>query len=87
MITARSKSRVEALRDELVDKYGRLLLSPDAKELIDFLERRFFDGELLGETPEETAFNLGAREVVRVLRDLRRALVDRKEKPDDHLAR
>lgn len=41
------------------------------QELLSHLEGMFVFGDLAGETPEETAFNLGAREVVLYLRRLR----------------
>jgi hypothetical protein len=66
--------RIEEIRREFIEAHaglGRLLASPDGGELVSYLEARFFNGDLMGDTPEETAFNLGAREVVRVMRDIR----------------
>jgi hypothetical protein len=67
-LSDRQRQRFEALQAQLADRYGRILVTPDGKALLAFLEERFFNGELLGDTPEETAFNLGAREVVRRMR-------------------
>ena len=64
----RQQQRMDELAAELGEKHGRVLASPAGKELLAYLERKFFDGDLLGSTPEETAFNLGAREVVRRMR-------------------
>lgn len=74
-------SKIDDLRAELGLKYGRLFTTPEGKELLAYLSRQFFEGELLGATPEETAFNLGAREVVRAMRDLA-ALLAKQERPD-----
>jgi hypothetical protein len=70
-----SDARLEELRAELAEKHGRVLATPEGRALLELLERRFFNGDLLGDTPEETNFNLGAREVVRVMRDLRALIV------------
>lgn len=53
---------------------ARLLATEDGKRMLVLLEWKF-DRALLGKTPEQTAANVGAREVVRYLRGLR----DRKE--------
>jgi hypothetical protein len=53
-------------------RIGMMLLShPDAKLLMDTLTNMFYKGSLLGETPEKTYFNLGQREVVEFLLDLK----------------
>ncbi len=48
----------------------RLLKSPEGGLFVELLEWKF-DRALLGKTPEQTAANVGAREVVRYLRGLR----------------
>ena len=49
-----------------------VLSSPSGKALMDALEQRFWDGNLAGANDAETYMNLGAREVVRFLRGLRK---------------
>ena len=49
----------------------RLFSGADGREVLDALQREFFDGKLIGSTVEQTYANLGAREVVRYLRELR----------------
>jgi hypothetical protein len=66
-----ARQSLSELGAELRAKWGPLLASPEGGKLIERLEELFFEGDLLGATPEETAFNLGAREVVRRLRDAR----------------
>jgi len=44
------------------------------------LESEFYEGNMMGETPEATAFNLGRRDVVVYLRELRE--YSRKEIPN-----
>lgn len=64
----------EELRRRLAERNAgavRVLNTPDGKDLVEALERAFIFGDLLGETPEQTAFNLGAREVALWLRGLR----------------
>lgn len=70
-------------RNEILDKAAeRIARSPHAlaaqaffatapgKELLEVLEAHFIFGRLQGATTEETAFNLGQREVVLYLRRL-----------------
>lgn len=58
-------------------KVGALLRNnADARVMMDILRDLFYDGDLLGREPHETYHNLGRREVVRFLMDLR----DREEK-------
>ena len=52
---------------------GSVLASAPGLKLLETLEADFVEGDLFGESPEETAFNLGAREVVLYLRRLARA--------------
>jgi hypothetical protein len=64
----------EKLRDQVKAKkrrFGQLFLSEDGKELLGYLVAEWYDGDLLAETPEKTAKNLGAREVVKFLMSLR----------------
>lgn len=65
---------LEQLRAKLGQKaaaVSRLLATEDGRLLLEALEAQFFNGRLLGSTPEQTAFNVGAREVVVYLRQLR----------------
>ena len=52
---------------------GTVLVSSPGRKLLEALEADFIEGDLFGTTPEETAFNLGCREVVLYLRRLARA--------------
>lgn len=45
--------------------------TPGGKALMQHLEAEFYDGKLVGDSVEETYFNLGARELVKELRRLR----------------
>jgi hypothetical protein len=65
---------MDELQAELARKHGRVLSSPEGKELVAYLERAFYDAPLVGKSPELTYFNLGAREVVRRMRRIARAL-------------
>ena len=42
--------------------------TPEGAELLRALEAEFYDCDLMGRTPEETAFKLGQRDVVVFLR-------------------
>lgn len=59
--------RNEALK-QLAERVGndvRIALStPAGARVLEALDERYVQGDLMGATPEETAFNLGAREVV-----------------------
>lgn len=79
-LSDRQRKQMDELQAELA-KHGRVFASDAGKELLAYLEAKFFEGDLLGDTPEETAFNLGAREVVRRMRNLA-ALVTKQEKTD-----
>jgi hypothetical protein len=70
-LSERQQKQLEELQAKLLERFGPLLATPEGEQLVAFLSREFFDGELLGDTPEETAFNLGAREVVRRMRRVR----------------
>lgn len=56
--------------DGLAKAAGRLFATDDGEVVLSELENAFVFGDLLGESPERTAFNLGAREVVLHLRAL-----------------
>jgi hypothetical protein len=50
----------------------RSVLTTDAgREMMTLLEEAFYHGEIFGETAEKTAYNLGRRDVVLYLRQLR----------------
>lgn len=54
-------------------RIGMMLKShPDGKLLVETLRDLFYDGDMLGETPEKTYFNLGQRNVVAFLLDLQK---------------
>lgn len=59
---------------EVARKHGRVLSSPEGKELLAYLSRAFYDAPIVGKTDAETYFNLGEREVVRRMRKIARAL-------------
>ena len=69
-----NEKKLETVLQKLKEKalpVRRVLQSPDGAALMAALEAEFVNGDLLGDTPEKTAFNLGAREVVMYLRRLR----------------
>ena len=56
---------------DVVAKSARTIFAtPEGEAVLADLEAAFVFGDLLGESPEKTAFNLGAREVVLYLRAL-----------------
>jgi hypothetical protein len=64
----------EKVREQVKSKqrrFGKLFLSEDGKELLDYLVAEWYHGDLLASTPEGTAKNLGARDVVKFLMTLR----------------
>ena len=63
VVKARTMQREKAVRDVLLTQEGTALLRA--------LEELFYDCDLLGATPQETAFKLGQREVVVYLRAAR----------------
>ena len=70
------KKKLEAVLAKLEQQQaalGSVLMSSPGRKLLEVLEAEFVEGDLFGETPEETAFNLGSREVVLTLRRLARA--------------
>ncbi len=48
------------------------LRSDVGREVIRVLEDEFYNGELMADTPEKTAYNLGRRDVVMYLKQLQR---------------
>jgi hypothetical protein len=52
-------------------RLGRLFLSDNGQELLDLLAGYWYHGDLLDEDAAKTAFNLGAREVVKLLINMR----------------
>lgn len=72
----RQARRVKARMEELARRpesvaVRAVLVTPAGEALLKHLEESFVFGDLLGDTPEETDFNLGAREVVMELRRLK----------------
>lgn len=67
------------LAGELGRRFYRVLASPEGQELLAHLKQRFYDCDLRGATPEETAFNLGRRELVRALLTGARLLTTKQE--------
>jgi len=57
----------------------RLFDTPDGKILLGLLEDQFENHKLLGQTPEDTAHNIGQRNVVRFIK----ALLDHREEVDN----
>lgn len=51
---------------------ARFLSSPDGAEIVEILEEEFVYGELFDNDPCKTAYNLGGRDVVVYLRQLKR---------------
>ena len=78
-LSERQRKQLDELQEQLVQKYSGLLGTPEGQKLLEDLEVRFDGDDLLGDTPEETAFNLGARAVVRRLRLVRDLVTKRRE--------
>lgn len=61
-------SNIEVARQQLAERIGNdvklTFTTPSGARVLEALSERFVNGDLLGATPEETAFNLGCREVV-----------------------
>jgi hypothetical protein len=70
-LSDRQRKQLEEAQEQLFKRYGPLLATPEGGLLLEDLEKRFDGDDLLGDTPEETAFNLGARSVVRRMRYVR----------------
>ena len=62
-LTKKRREQIAQIRD--------LLRNPLAAPMMEILEEEFYHCRLQGKTPEETAYNCGAREVVRILREIR----------------
>jgi hypothetical protein len=85
-----NEKKFEELRQKMRQRnarFGKLFLSVEGAELLEMLSQNFYDSDLVAETAEKTAFNLGAREVVRYLLELRNHAKGHrmpiKELPDD----
>lgn len=69
--------RVIADRRKVLARHGKLFLSADGAELLDGLQKMYYDCDQVARldsgvvSVEDTFKNLGAREVVRYLMDLR----------------
>ena len=61
VVRARALRREKALADAMRTAEGA--------ELLRALEAEFYDCDLMGKTPEDTAFKLGARQVVVFMRE------------------
>lgn len=44
--------------------------STEGKKVLEALEEEFYHGELLGESPDKTAYNLGRRDVVMYIKQM-----------------
>ena len=69
------QEKLQAMRDPAAE----VLILPGGQKLVELLEARFVRGDIVGDTVEETYFNLGAREVALFLRSV---LTNRQEKPN-----
>ncbi len=68
------KKTIAEIRERLKDAVAaakRVLATPDGRGLLEALEREYLYGTLMSDSVERTAFNLGSREVVLYLRELR----------------
>lgn len=63
--------RVEDQKQEMRRIGVALASNADAKLLLEILQDLYYKGNLVGSTPEETYFNLGRRDVVDFLIDVR----------------
>ena len=68
---ATSVDDVRAVMRRREESFHRAMRTAEGVELLRALEDEFYDCDLMGKTPEETAFKLGAREVVVFLRRMR----------------
>jgi hypothetical protein len=74
MDNPKPSAKLEAIRQKIRSKgasVSRFLDSPDGSVVMAALEAEFFDGPMMAATPEATAFNLGRRDVVVYLKQLR----------------
>lgn len=65
---------IEVIRSRIARREKALadaMRTAEGVELLRALEAEFYDCDLLGKTPEETAFKLGARQVVVFMREAR----------------
>lgn len=75
------REKLDVLRQRLARKAAavqQVLTTPAGQVLMEALEEQFYNGAIFAEDPLKTAFNLGARDVVMYLRELR----EFKEKSD-----
>lgn len=69
------KDTLEKLRSKLAHKsemVNAFMSSEAGKAIIELLEDEFYDGELMDVDPYKTAYNLGRRDVVLYLKQLKR---------------
>ena len=53
-------------------KFSEFLNNPVGKQIVEFLEEEYYEGEMRGADPYQTYFNLGCREVIEYLHLLQR---------------
>jgi hypothetical protein len=73
--------KLDAMRKRIAAKGGKIaavLNTPAGEEFMKELESEFWNGNLIGPTEFATHINLGAREVVRYLREMK-AYSERKD--------
>lgn len=74
-VYGRVRSATEVRQAEQKQEMRRIGMAlntnPDTKLLLDSLVDLYYKGDMTGETPERTYFNLGRREVVEYLLNLR----------------
>lgn len=73
-----SAERAQLRAKQQAARLGNLFMSGEGKELMDMLEDMYYNGKMVGATPEDTYFNLGRRDVVHYLRQLRDAALKEK---------
>lgn len=81
-VYGRVRTAVEVQQAEQKQEARRIGMAlntnPDTKALLDMLVNLYYKGDMTGDTPEKTYFNLGRREVVEYLLDMRdRALKEK----------
>jgi hypothetical protein len=64
--------RAETRKQEMRNLSVLLKSHQDGRLLVETLRDLFYDGDMLGDTPEKTYFNLGQRNVVAFLLDLQK---------------
>lgn len=77
-VRSAAEIRIENEKEDMRRVGMALQSNADAKLLLEILQDLYYRGNLVGSTPEETYFNLGRRDVVDFLIDVRDRVVKEK---------